>query len=386
MHNIKILGTTNLASVVASRLNAQKDDFPFPESHIEWKRSDPIIDNIESELRPIADHMYNMFGLSHSYFNANWNIIFGNIIKTSNDKVTVDLPESEVQYTFNYKDVYNETIATLKNDEIISNVLDTHEWIIDPRDTIEDEQKNFIHDIVDKVAVTSYTLNEKLQYNETIFMEHGFIRITPFNEVANVSYYYNSSISTENEVNEDLKKYFDKVSLNDIFHSINNFYYTKTIIKDNTVYLGKNYCNLEGSILPLQETAYYDTIHAYTSLIINTIKPHNYIKYRTNELKEYIDMYYFFFLLGHQESSKFWKTTVKTASDFLIKRAEENIEFKLLIRRLISLYYMEDIKIPHGHSYAGQSGINLINLIVKFNLKDFLLNMYRKEDVCGIPG
>ena len=217
----------------------------------------------------------------------------------------------------------------------------------------------------------------RFEHTNTVAMEHGWVFMVPLQNRCSVGYLYNSSISSEAEVVEDVKNIFKRFNLtpsketNSV--SFSN-YYRKENFTWNTGYNG----NASFFAEPLEATTIGNVITtAYSSMHILFNPAHattmnaKYVKTQ----KETEVMIAFNYLMGSKHKSKFWEFAKNNSEEFL----KENID-KEKLKEILHFYenvknntYYSAMKDPNYGTWPGSSWYQNINGFNAYDkLKSFL--------------
>jgi hypothetical protein len=157
------------------------------------------------------------------------------------------------------------------------------------------------------------------EYTNTVAMEHGWVFMVPLQNRCSVGYLYNSSISSEAEVAEDVKNIFKRFNLtpsketNSV--SFSN-YYRKENFTWNTGYNG----NASFFAEPLEATTIGNVITTAHSSIHILFNPAHAETMNTKYLKTQSEtevMIAFNYLMGSKHKSKFWEFAKNNSEEFL---------------------------------------------------------------------
>lgn len=177
------------------------------------------------------------------------------------------------------------------------------------------------------------------EYTNTIAMEHGWVFMVPLQNRCSVGYIYNSSISSEAEVAEDVKNIFKRFNLkpsketNSV--SFSN-YYRKENFTWNTAYNG----NASFFAEPLEATTIGNiltTSHISIHILFNPAHAATMNAKYIKTHKEIEVMIAFNYLMGSKYKSKFWEFAKNNSEEFL----KENID-KEKLKEI--LYFYENVK------------------------------------------
>jgi hypothetical protein len=217
----------------------------------------------------------------------------------------------------------------------------------------------------------------RFEHTNTVAMEHGWVFMVPLQNRCSVGYLYNSSISSEAEVAEDVKNIFKRFNLTPSKETNSvSFcnYYRKENFTWNTGYNG----NASFFAEPLEATTIGNVITtAYSSMHILFNPAHattmnaKYVKTQ----KETEVMIAFNYLMGSKHKSKFWEFAKNNSEEFL----KENID-KEKLKEILHFYenvknntYYSAMKDPNYGTWPGSSWYQNINGFNAYDkLKSFL--------------
>ena len=222
-----------------------------------------------------------------------------------------------------------------------------------------------------------YWDSPKFEYTNTIAMKHGWVFMVPLQNRCSVGYIYNSNISKEEDVKEDVKKIFEKYNLNPSEEtnsvSFKNFY-RKENFTWNTGYNGNASFFAEpmeattiGNVITTAQQAIhviFDSAHAAT---MNK----KYLK----EQKNTENMIAFNYLMGSKHNSEFWKFAQYNSEKFLREnfKKEDVASIVKFYENLKNNTFSNTDKEPYIGTWPGSSWYQNIKGFDAYNkLKTFL--------------